>query len=129
MSDLFELLPEDVDYLDANHEGRWSKLNEGSGKYGLLIERFGIPNGFTQSIADLMVLIPAGYPGSSLDMFYLDPPLSKLNGRDAGALSIEKHFARRWQRWSRHYQWKPGEDNLALHVEYVWRELREAGLK
>lgn len=127
MSDHFELLPEDVEYLEANHQGRWCKLNEGSGKYGLLIEGFGIPDGFAQSSADLMVLIPVGYPASPLDMFYLDPPLSKLNGRDAGALSIEEHFARRWQRWSRHYPWHPGENDLAQHIEYVWNELEVAG--
>ena len=127
MSDSFELLAEDVEYLEANHQGRWRKLSEGSGKYGLLIEGFDIPAGFVQSTADLLVLIPAGYPASQLDMFYLDPPLRKSNGVDAGALSIEEHFARHWQRWSRHYDWLPGEDDLTSHIEYVWQELQTAG--
>lgn len=129
MSDAFELLPEDVEYLDANHRGRWRKLNEGGGKYGLLIEGFAVPAGFTRSTADLMVLIPAGYPASPLDMFYFGPPLSKVNGHDAGALSIEEHFARRWQRWSRHYDWSPGKDDLTRHIEYIWHELQVAGAK
>ena len=127
MNDLFELLPEDVEYLEANHQGRWRKVDEGNGKYGLLIEGYDIPTGFLQSQADLMLLIPAGYPASPLDMFYFDPPLKKLNGQDAAALAIEVHFARSWQRWSRHYQWKPGEDNLARHIEYVWHELQGTG--
>jgi len=127
VSDPFELLPEDIEYLDANHQGRWRKLNEGSGKYGLLIEGFSVPGGFEQSKADLMVLIPVGYPATPLDMFYLDPSLSKLNGRDLEALSIEEHFSRQWQRWSRHYQWNPGEDDVARHIEFVWRQLQGAG--
>ena len=129
MIDLFELFPEDVEYLDANHRGRWHKLSEGSGKYGLLIEGFSIPAGFVQSTADLMVLIPASYPASPLDMFYLDPPLTKVNNGNAEALSIEEHFARRWQTWSRHYQWNPGADDLTRHIEYVWHELQIAASK
>ena len=123
MSDPFELLPEDIEYLDANHRGRWQKLSEGSGKYGLLIEGFSIPAGFLQSTVNLLILIPAGYPASPLDMFYVSPPLKKVNGAEAGALSIEGHFGRHWQRWSRHYQWSPGEDDLNRHIEYVWHEL------
>ncbi len=127
MSDAFELLPEDVEYLDANHQGRWRKLNEGGSKYGLLIEGFSVPAGFAQSETDLMVLMPAGYPASPLDMFYLDPPLSKLDGQDLIALSTEEHFARQWQRWSRHYQWSPGDDDVARHIEFVRHMLQEAG--
>ena len=127
MGNHIELLPEDVEYLDANHRGRWHKVSEGVGKYGLLIEDFGIPAGFTSSKADLMVLMPLGYPASALDMFYLDPPIGKANGRDAGALAIETHFGRRWQRWSRHYHWNPGEDSLIRHIEYVKSELEVAG--
>ena len=126
MNDLFELLPEDVEYLDANHRGRWRRLNEGSGKYGLLIEDFGIPPGFVQSAADLMILIPSGYPASPPDMFYFAPQLRKANGADPGALATEGHFGRNWQRWSRHYQWRPGDDDLAHYIEYVWRELQRA---
>lgn len=123
MSDPFELLPEDIEYLDANHSGRWQKLIEGNSKYGLLIEGFGIPAGFVQSVADLLILIPAGYPASPLDMFYVSPPLKQTNGAEAKALSIEEHFGRQWQRWSRHYEWMPGEDDLTRHIEYVWHEL------
>lgn len=126
MSDPFELLPEDIEYLDANHQHRWCKLAEESGKYGLLIQGFDLPTGFVQSVSDLMVLVPAGYPASPLDMFYFDPPLASVNGIDAGALSIEDHFGRHWQRWSRHYEWRPGKDNLYRHIEYVWRELQGA---
>lgn len=126
MGDPFELLPEDIVYLDANHQDRWKKLSEGSGKYALLIECFSIPAGFVEPTSDLMVLIPTSYPASPLDMFYFNPPLSKVNGVDAGALAIEEHFGRSWQRWSRHYEWIPGQDSLYTHIEYVREELLSA---
>ncbi|MCY4306283.1 MAG: hypothetical protein OXC62_16130 [Aestuariivita sp.] len=127
MNNSLELALEEIEYLDANHQGRWQRLDEGGGEYGLLIEGFAIPAGFNQSTADLMVLIPLGYPGTSLDMFYIDPPLSKKNGRDIKKISMEEHFARQWQRWSRHYDWSPGEDDLIRHIEYIRNELQVAG--
>lgn len=126
MSDYFELLPEDIEYLGANYQGRWHKLAEGSGKHGLIIKGFRIPAGFIQSVSDLMVLVPSGYPASPLDMFYFDPPLATEDGADAGALSIEQHFGRHWQRWSRHYEWRMGEDDLCRHIEYVSNELQRS---
>ena len=65
----FQLLPEDVENLDTNHRGQWSKLREWYGKHGLLTAGLRIPAGFRQSSSDLIVLIPAGYPASPLDMF------------------------------------------------------------
>ncbi|MCY4005814.1 MAG: hypothetical protein OXE84_03160 [Rhodobacteraceae bacterium] len=121
--------PEDVEYLDAHFPSRWRPLSEGSGKHALLIEGFEVPDGFAQATADLMVLVPLGYPGIGLDMFYFDPPLSKLNGKDPGALVPEEHFGRIWQRWSRHYEWVVGEDDLYRHIEYVRNELERAGLQ
>jgi len=125
----FALPAEDVEYLDGNYRERWCKLNGESGKHALLIKEFGIPDGFAQNTADLMILIPPGYPGVGLDMFYLDPPLSKLKGEDPGRLDPEEHFGRIWQRWSRHYEWVPGEHDLCHHVEYVRNELERASLQ
>ena len=50
------------------------------GKFGLLIEEFPIPDGYNVHKSDLMLLVPSGYPGSGLDMFYFSPELSKANG-------------------------------------------------
>lgn len=124
MNDPFELLPEDAEYLDANHFGKWRKVCEGNRKLGLIIEEFPVPKGYFPETSCLMILVPPGYPASPFDMFYFDPPLGKIDGRELGALAFEEHFRRSWQRWSRHYQWTPGEDNLASHVEYVFNELR-----
>lgn len=123
MDEPYELLPEDVEYLNAHHPD-WAKLVEGEGKFGLLVRRFPVPQGFVQRETMLMVLVPSGYPGTPLDMFYFDPHLQKANGDAIPALADEVHFGTTWQRWSRHYEWTPGQDNLARHIEYVGNELR-----
>ena len=122
----YELPEEDIEYLDAHYPSQWKKTSEGNGKYGLIIENFSLPDGYTLEKSTLMVLIPSGYPGSGLDMFYFDPPLNRSDGQAIGCSdSIETHFARQWQRWSRHYQWNPGSDFLVNHIEYVRNELEE----
>lgn len=115
---------EDSEYLAANYGDRWSIISEGPGKHGLLIEDFPVPEGYDRQASTLMILLPSGYPGSALDMFYFDPPLARTDGGGIGNLATESHFARSWQRWSRHYGWKAGEDSLVRHVEYVKRQLR-----
>ena len=122
----YDLMSEDVEYLEGNYPSSWEKISEGNGKYGLLIRNFPLPGGYVVGESTLMVLIPSGYPGSGLDMFYFDPPLSRSDGSAiVGAEPMEIHFARQWQRWSRHYDWKPGIDDLVGHIEYVKNELKK----
>lgn len=122
----YDLLSEDVEYLEGNYPSKWEKVSEGNGKYGLLIRNFPLPGGYAVEEPTLMVLIPSGYPCSSLDMFYFDPPLSRSDGSAiVGVEPMEVHFARQWQRWSRHYDWQPGVDDLARHIEYVKNELKK----
>ena len=122
----YGLRSEDVEYLEGNYPSKWEKISEGNGKYGLLIRDFPLPGGYTVEESTLMVLIPSGYPGSRLDMFYFDPPLSRSDGSAiARTEPIEVHFARQWQRWSRHYDWQPGIDDLVRHIEYVRNELKK----
>lgn len=120
----YELPPEDTQYLEANYPSKWKKVIEGNGKYGLLIDDFPIPKGYTIKKSTLMLLIPSGYPGSMLDMFYCYPALSKSDGSPINALASENHFGRTWQRWSRHHNsWQPGIDSIVSHIEYVKNEL------
>ena len=123
VSEEYELPPEDVQYLNANYPGRWKKVTEGNGKFGLIIHDFPIPKGYIIHESILLVLIPSGYPGTMLDMFYFDPPLEKSDHSDIGTLVSERHFDKTWQRWSRHYEWNPGEDSIFSHIEYVKNQL------
>ena len=119
MSNSFGLQSDDIEYLDANYSGRWSLTDSPSSAalVGLLIEDFPVPPGYTTATVTLMIIIPNGYPGAMLDMFYFDPPLQRSNGQAIAALASEHHFDRQWQRWSRHYNWQPGLDSLVTHIE------------
>ena len=123
------LLPEDVQYLDATYPDRWSMTAEGNGKQGLLIDGFPVPAEYQACVATLMVQVPSGYPGTNLDMFYFDPPLAKRSGHGIPCLVSERHFGRDWQRWSRHPEWRPGEDTLVSYLEYIRNELETEGLR
>ena len=117
-SNSIELLPEDKEYLDANYPARWKLLNANATN-GIIISKFPIPKGYCSNASDLLIIIPPGYPGIALDMFYFSPGLAKENGRAIETIQTEQHFNHQWQRWSRHYQWMPGEDNLIRHIEFV----------
>ena len=128
MDDPYELLPEDAEYLNAHHPGAWRKVMEGVGKFGLVVQPFPIPDGYVERESTLMLLVPSGYPGVPIDMFYLHPPIQRRDGNAIAALAEESHFGTTWQRWSRHYEWHPGEDTVATHIEYAKNELHaEAG--
>lgn len=127
----YQLPTEDEEYLDwfgGQYGSTWHRKAEGPDncKWGLFIENFPIPPGYNRDRSTLMVLIPTGYPGAGLDMFYFDPPLARADGRKIGALAAEAHFGTNWQRWSRHFhlfKWKPGEDSIVGYIEYVREEL------
>ena len=124
MTDPYLLSPEESEYLDANYQGKWQKLCEGGGKFGLLIRSFPIPSGYTCKSSDLTIPVHLGYPGVPLDMFYFHPELHKANKTNINAVVSEDHFGRTWQRWSRHYNWTPGRDDVVSRVEYVSNEIR-----
>lgn len=125
----YALPPEDEEYLKAfavEHGSSWERKAEGpnNSKWGLFIENFPIPPGYDRGRSTLMLLIPTGYPGAALDMFYFYPPLARSDDQSIDALADEAHFKTDWQRWSRHYEWTPGEDSIVSHVEYVLNELK-----
>jgi len=115
----FGFLPEDIQYLDQHFPSRWSKEIEGNAKHGLIIRDFPIPTGYKAKESTLMLLVPTGYPGSALDMFYFWRPLEKIDGTSILNLNSETHFGKEWQRWSRHYDWKSGRDSIVRHIEFV----------
>ncbi len=57
-------------------------------------------------------------------MFYFFPEVSRADGLPIGALSSETHFGVVWQRWSRHYAWRPEEDSIATHITTMRNVLR-----
>lgn len=119
----YPLPPEDVEFLRGNYSDAWEQVGE-TDKCGLVISNYQLPCGYAPDKTELMLLIPANYPGSGIDMFYFSPSVARADGRSIGALSDEFHFGQKWQRWSRHYEWRPGEDSLATHIAYVGNQLK-----
>jgi Prokaryotic E2 family E len=113
----FALPEEDEEFLDANYPG-WFTLNEGGIRW-LVLPHFPVPGGYNVSEVKAAFQIPSGHPNAPLDMVYFFPPLARTSGRPIAALSQQNITGEIWQRWSRHYPWCAGTDNLTKHVERV----------
>ena len=61
-------------YLDV------TTLEEPNGWVNVIISALPIPAGFTSDTARILVRIPPLYPGEKLDLFWLTPNLSRVNG-------------------------------------------------
>lgn len=118
----FHLSDDDRQYLTASYRGRWKMVAEGD-KHGIIIYEYELPDRYTPEKSHLMLIIPADYPVGRIDMFYFSPPISRKDGSVINALAVENHFRRDWQRWSRHYEWHPGEHSVVSHIEFVHNQL------
>ena len=136
-------LPEDdIDYLKAKqieHDLKVEKQPDGTERRGILIPNFSftgnlaaVNNGqlVSQSMCDLLIVIPSGYATTKLDSFYTRPFLKRPGGVDPQAASgTQDLFQLNWQFWSRHLEnneWRPGQDGLETYLQYVRSELERA---
>ncbi len=90
---------------------------DASGITHLIINNYPLPQGFDQDKTDLLVRLPAGFPDTAPDMFWVDPTIKLVKtGANAPASDqYESHAGRTWQRFSRHLSpgaWRPGIDSL-----------------
>lgn len=119
----YPLPDEDLEFLNSNFNS-WNQPPVEGSQRGLVIPNYRLPRGYVPDRADLMLLIPDNYPAAGIDMFYFSPSVARADGQSIGALSNEFHFGQQWQRWSRHYEWRPGEDSIATHIAYVGNQLK-----
>jgi len=127
---LSALLPRrDVAYLESRNI-TFEECSE-SGQSGVILIGVPLPAGkFTSDVADVLIMLPAGYPDSPPDMFYCTPWLKlRASGTDPRAANVTHAFAgKTWQRWSRHNnEWRPGVDGLHTMVKRIELALVEAG--
>lgn len=124
MSASSELLPElDREYL--GEKGFDFEITPESGNLKLTIRSFQFP-GYVPETADLLVIIPAGYPNAQLDMFWTHPDVKLRSGAwPQNAEHHEDHAGRTWQRWSRHNTqgWRSGVDSLRTFLAAVRKEI------
>lgn len=89
---------------------------EDRGQKGLILRQMVLPAGkYSVQQADVLMLIPPGYPDVAPDMFYTLPwlQLAPNNGFPRCADVPQDFAGQRWQRWSRHSdQWRPGRDGI-----------------
>ena len=111
-----------------DHGYQFDVVQEGR-ETGIILKSLELPEGkFNVEAADILVLLPAGYPDCAPDMFYASPHLRLANGQVPKACTVQHTFAGRvWQRWSRHNNaWRPGIDGLRTMVARIKTALAEA---
>lgn len=99
-----------------------------AGMICILIPQFELPAGLTHTRSDLLLRLSPGYPDVPPDMWWFNPPIQRVDGREIPATQVrERHLGREWQRWSRHFnggQWRSGIDSLESFIAIVRRELK-----
>ncbi len=118
----------DAAYLadhDLAHEIRVS-----GNQTGVMLLKHSLPGGvFDADAADILILLPPGYPDTSPDMFYCNPWLRLAgSGRYPKCADYAHHFdGVSWQRWSRHNNnWRPGKDGIWTMLKRIECAIREA---
>jgi len=113
----FHLPEEDTGFL-VSLGLRWETVKEGEVRW-LLVHEYPIPTGFNVSSATFAIRIEGGYPPGKLDMVYFLPGLALASGRTIPNLSAAAIDGTQYQQWSRHYDWREGTDDLAVHYRRI----------
>jgi hypothetical protein len=113
----FSLRETDEEFLDANHPG-WETIIDGSTPW-LILNDFPVPEDYNHHKVQAAIQIASGYPEAQLEMVFLLPGISRTNGRQINNLCFQTIEGRSWQRWSRHYRWRVGVDDLSTHIERI----------
>lgn len=89
---------------------------EQSGQKGIILVSYSLPAArFDVVKADILIVLPPGYPDVAPDMFYLLPWV-RLAAENRYPSRADQPFGfggQNWQRWSRHNpEWRPGIDGI-----------------
>jgi hypothetical protein len=126
VSDPQQLLPElDREFLDEKEYDY--RVEQHAGALHLIFPSFPFPAAYTPQAADLMIIVPAGYPNANPDMYWTFPDVKLATGAGPHAADVHQVFGdRNWQRWSRHLNqvpWRPGVDNLRTYLATVRKDI------
>lgn len=118
------LLQEDRLYLDEKGY-KYEPYVQADGNVLLVIKDYSLPPIYTTRQADVLVMIPPMYPMAQMDMFWLYPEVRLVNSNryPVAADYFQDFLGLRWQRFSRHYTWRPGLDSLTSHLKMVQKSL------
>jgi hypothetical protein len=122
------LPPTDLEYLRSK-DITFEEHQDG-GRKGIILKNYALPTGrFDASAADVLILLPPGYPDVPPDMFHLIPwvKLVRKNAFPNAADRPVDFNGQRWQRWSRHNNdWRPGVDGIWTMLKRVQDALEKA---
>lgn len=106
----------------------FAEVEEG-GQQAVILRGMALPEGrFDAANADILILLPGGYPDVAPDMFYATPWLRLVTGNYPNAADQPFPFnGGNWQRWSRHNnEWRAGKDGIWTMVKRVENALAVA---
>lgn len=96
----------------------------------VILRGYTVPkNRFDADAADILILLPGGYPDVHPDMFYALPwlKLASCNRYPNAADQSLDFNGQSWQRWSRHNeQWRPGVDGIWTMLRRIDTALERA---
>jgi len=124
------ILPSDCRCYLEERELVFREVLDANGQTGLVLVSLPLPAGkYSVPVADVLILLPTGYPDTPPDMFYTYPWLKLQPGsNDPQAASEPLQFdGKTWQRWSRHNNtWRPGKDGIWTMLKRVETAIAEA---
>lgn len=122
-------LPE-ADQRYLNGHGITAEIVCDASHKGVVLKQMQVPVGkFNHPAADVLVILPPGYPDVAPDMFFVSPWLTLVSAGRYPTCADQPHtfLGRSWQRWSRHNSsWRPGIDGLHTIIKRIEHALEEA---
>lgn len=120
-----DLVPEiDREFL-AEKNLKFSVSRVGGDSH-IVIHEFDFPEAYTPRKANLLIILPAGYPNADPNMFWTEPVVKLASGNFPERADTHAVYnGKSWQRWSRHFvnPWRQGVDNLRTFFMTIRREL------
>lgn len=118
----------DLEYLNSKSIV-FEEIDDGN-KKGIVLKNRPLPgNRYDTSTADILIILPAGYPDVAPDMFHLLPWVKLLSSNSyPNRADNPVNFAgKKWQRWSRHNnEWRPGIDGIWTMIKRIEDALEKA---
>jgi hypothetical protein len=122
-------LPSD-DVAHLQSKGIVYKEVEQAGQKGVVLVAYSHPAArFDVNNADILILLPPGYPDVGPDMFHLLPWVRLVAGNRYPNRADQpfQFCGQNWQRWSRHNpDWRPGIDGIWTMLKRIDTALRVA---
>lgn len=122
-----ELLPE-IDREFLEQKGFDYEAAKAGNDTHVFLKNWQFPAAYSPRVAEVKVILPAGYPNANLDMWWTNPTVRLASG--ASPKNCDHHETINgvtWQRWSRHFPpdrpWRVGTDNLRTFITVMMREI------